>query len=93
MHLTDINAAITAEDSKKKLKKINREYLQEQIKILSLRPIVNQAATVAMRGDVGADFDIRGWIKIGWIDCRVRKRINIMMYYRYLQFGHRSNER
>lgn len=67
VHMADIDADIGEDD----------------INILSLRPMANgnQAATVLLKRNVAEDFDRRGKIKIGWVLCRVRNRVQIVTIF------------
>lgn len=94
VHIGDIDAGIEEEELKQEIRNNYNDLQENQVKILSLRPTINgnQAATVTIRRDIAADLAQKGKIKIGWVFCRVRKRVNIIRCFRCLQFGHRMAE-
>ncbi|KAJ8928738.1 hypothetical protein NQ314_018663 [Rhamnusium bicolor] len=94
LHITDIDADINEEELKKEIVKSGAGVSEEQLSVISLRPnrSGNQTATVKMRKDIAAELVKRGKIKIGWVLCRLRRRVNIIRCYKCLNFGHRTSE-
>ncbi|KAJ8928007.1 hypothetical protein NQ314_019473 [Rhamnusium bicolor] len=94
LHITDIDADINEEELKKEIVKSGAGVSEEQLSVISLRPngSGNQTATVKMRKDITAELVKRGKIKIGWVLCRLRRRVNIIRCYKCLDFGHRTSE-
>ncbi|KAJ8911493.1 hypothetical protein NQ315_010865 [Exocentrus adspersus] len=93
LHITDIDASYNPEELRNEI--IKSENLQEhQARIISMRPSQNgnQTATVAMKRAAGLRVINRGKIKIGWINCRVRKRVNLLRCFRCHLFGHRKDD-
>ncbi|KAJ8932749.1 hypothetical protein NQ314_014449 [Rhamnusium bicolor] len=80
LHITDIDADINEEELKKEIVKSGAGVSEEQLSVISLRPnrSGNQTATVKMRKDIAAELVKRGKIKIGWVLCRLRRRVNII---------------
>lgn len=94
IHITDIDAEIGEEILLEEIQK-NKEGLQvEDIEIMSLRTgrDGNQAAIVRLQKRAAEHFLEKGRIKIGWVLCRVSRRVKITRCFRCLQYGHRSND-
>lgn len=92
IHITDIDADINEEDLKKEIMRSERDISEEQLRVISLRPnrTGNQTATVTMRKYIADRLVKKGKIKIGWVYCRLRHRVNIARCYKCLEFGHRT---
>lgn len=93
IHITDIDASIDATELKSEIMKA--ENLPDHyVRVISLRPTQNgnQTATAAIKWDVANAITNRGKIKIGWVQCRVRKRVNIQRCYRCHLFGHNRDD-
>lgn len=93
VHITDIDADIDEEELKKEIVKNGVDISEKQLTVASLRPnrSGNQTATVKMKKDAAAELVKRGRIKIGWVLCRLRFRVNIRRCYKCLDFGHRTS--
>lgn len=94
LHMTDIDASIQADELIKEIQKSRSDLKDEDIKVLSMRPTQNgnQAATLAVRKDIAEDLGNRRKIKVGWVLCRIRKRVTLNRCFRCLQFGHRKED-
>lgn len=93
VHITDIDASITKGELQQEIMKA--EGLPEnQLKVVSMRPTRNgnQTATVVLTKDAAKKVVNRGTIKIGWVCCRVRKRVSLQRCYRCHLFGHKREE-
>uniref|UniRef100_V5GPZ8 Retrotransposable element n=1 Tax=Anoplophora glabripennis TaxID=217634 RepID=V5GPZ8_ANOGL len=92
IHIMDIDADISEIELKNEIMKNEGSMKEENLTIVSLRPNQrgNQVATVKMRKDLADKLVERGKIKIGWVLCRLRHRVNIQQCYKCLAFGHRS---
>lgn len=73
----DIDAEINAVDLKKESNNNTADIGEDNIKILSLRLMTNfnQSATVMLKRDVALVFERRVIINIGWVICRIQKRV------------------
>lgn len=93
MIISDIDADTDEGKLAQEIRK-SRSDIGDDLQVLSLRPMSNgtQAATVRMRKQVADDLAKSGRIKIGWVQCRIRKMINLVRCYKCLQFGHRTEE-
>ncbi|KAG5894617.1 hypothetical protein JTB14_026148 [Gonioctena quinquepunctata] len=67
---------------------------EENVKLRSLRPGYNddQTVVVAMPRTPALTMLKQGRLRVGWISCPVRERIQLQRCYRCLDFGHRSHE-
>ncbi|KAK9717101.1 hypothetical protein QE152_g24370 [Popillia japonica] len=75
IHITNIDADITGKDLVGNLKNQKEGLQDEDIKILSLRPMLSgsQAATLLVGKEMGDNLDKIGKLKIGWTSCVVKK--------------------
>ncbi|KAG5877273.1 hypothetical protein JTB14_038309 [Gonioctena quinquepunctata] len=67
---------------------------KDNVKLRSLRPgyYDDQTAVVAMPRTSTLTMLKQGRLRVGWISCPVRERIQLQRCYRCLDFGHRSQE-
>lgn len=91
LHILDIDAATTTGEVEEAIKEIinNRDGIL--IKVKSIRPCRNgnQIATVQMSKPDAQILVKIGRIKVGWVNCRVKERIEVVRCFRCLDFGHR----
>lgn len=93
IHITDIDASIDENELRKEIKE-TEGILENQVRIISMRPTQNgnQTATVALKREIATRIVNRGKIKIGWVLCRVRKRVSLLRCFRCHLFGHKKEE-
>lgn len=63
---------------------------EEELKVTSLRPgrDGNQTATLVTSKRIAAELLRRTKLRIGWTNCTIRERINVLRCYKCLEFGH-----
>lgn len=90
LHITDIDASIESKELKEEIMKAE-DIQDHQVRIISIRPSQNgnQTATVALKKAAAIRVINRGKIKIGWVNCRARKRIHLLRCFRCHLFGHK----
>ncbi|KAK9729434.1 hypothetical protein QE152_g15951 [Popillia japonica] len=90
IHVLDIDAAYTKEDAEEAIRNAAKVREPQTIRVKSMRPTRdgNQIATVQASRAAGNVLLNTGRIKIGWVGCRVRERIEVTRCYRCLEFGH-----
>ncbi|KAG5894308.1 hypothetical protein JTB14_015548 [Gonioctena quinquepunctata] len=93
IHITDIDASIDENELKCEIMK-SKNILENHFRIISIRPTQsgNQTATIAMNRKIAEEVTNTGKIKIGWIQCRVRKRVSLQRCFRCHLFGHRKED-
>lgn len=87
VHILDIDEVTTREEIEGAL----REVLPDNdYKVLSLRPARRgtQNASVELNEEAAAKILNQGKIRVGWIRCRVRERIEIPRCYKCQELGH-----
>ncbi|CAG9765780.1 unnamed protein product [Ceutorhynchus assimilis] len=62
------------------------------IKALNPNRAGNQTAIVAVREEHARKFQEAKRIRIGWVACRIKSKIQLIRCYRCLEFGHRTTE-
>ncbi|KAK9687733.1 hypothetical protein QE152_g36042 [Popillia japonica] len=90
LHILDIDATTTKEEVAMAIRKqTGRSDLQDNM-VTSMRPCKdgNQIATVQVSPGIANKLLKAGRMKIGWVGCRVRKRVTLIRCYRCLDFGH-----
>lgn len=90
LHILDIDATTTKEEVAMAIRKqTGRSELQDNM-VTSMRPCKdgNQIATVQVSPGIANKLLKAGRMKIGWVGCRVRKRVTLIRCYRCLDFGH-----
>lgn len=94
LNMWDIDADINEEELKGEIRKNIRAVEEDNLQIMSLRQMKsgNQAATLRLRKDLAEDFVRSGRIKIGWVYCKVKKRIQLTRCFKCLDFGHRTGD-
>ena len=67
---------------------------EEDVKVLSIRlgQMGSQNAIFGLRKGLAKDLIKKGSIRVGWVSCRVRARVNLTRCYRCLGFEHHSSE-
>lgn len=94
IHVLDIGAALTKDEVESAIKMSvgNRE--AQSIRIKSMRPSRdgNQIATV-QTSRVARNVLLKlGRVKIGWVGCRIRERVEVTRCFKCLEFGHRRKD-
>ncbi|KAK9731911.1 Zinc knuckle [Popillia japonica] len=94
IHVLDIDAALTKEDVEKAIGHSLGNSRSHTVKVSSIRPSRdgNQIATVQVNKVAGNILIKLGKVKIGWVGCRVRERVEITRCFKCLEFGHRRHE-
>ncbi|KAK9731772.1 Zinc knuckle [Popillia japonica] len=66
----------------------------QTIRVTSMRPSRdgNQIATVRTSRATGSILMKKGRIKIGWVGCRIRERVEVVRCFKCLEFGHRRKD-
>lgn len=90
MHVTDIDTTMKEEEIKEGIKKHLTSLNDVDVKIMSIRPTKdgNQTATLAVTKEAAKTLEGIGRVKIGWVNCRIRRRLNMQRCYRCLEVGH-----
>lgn len=93
LHITDIDGDIEENELKEEIKKNNKDN-GDNIQILALRQMRNgnKAATIKAERKIAEGLLKTGKIRIGWVQCDIRKRIQITRCFRCLGYGHRTGD-
>lgn len=94
LHVLDIDAALTKEEVETTIKDSVGNRDAHTIRVKSMRPSRdgNQIATVHASRTAGNALVQKGRIKIGWVGCRIRERIEVTRCFKCLEFGHRKKD-
>ncbi|KAK9718508.1 hypothetical protein QE152_g23129 [Popillia japonica] len=93
LHVLDIDASLTKEAVERTLITSVGSREAQSITVKSMRPTRdgNQIATISASRATANAILKRGRIRIGWVDCRVRERIEVIRCFKCLEFGHTKN--
>ncbi|KAK9721689.1 hypothetical protein QE152_g20785 [Popillia japonica] len=94
VYVTGIDGDVDCREIRDALEKCVGFVNDGDIRVVSVRPnqYGNQNATVVARANVAKELIKRRRIKIGWTECLVRPRVNIVRCFRCLEFGHYKSE-
>ncbi|KAK9686657.1 hypothetical protein QE152_g37029 [Popillia japonica] len=94
LHVLDIDAALTREEVETTIKDSVGNRDAHTVRVKSMRPSRdgNQIATVHASRTAGNALVQKGRIKIGWVGCRIRERIEVTRCFKCLEFGHRKKD-
>lgn len=87
LHVLGIDGATSKEELLEKIKKSTNT---TDVKVMTIRPAYggSQNATVEVEDKAARELIRNGQIKIGWVICRIRERIEVSKCYRCQQWGH-----
>ncbi|KAJ8971053.1 hypothetical protein NQ317_018316 [Molorchus minor] len=93
LHITNIDGDIEENELKEEIKKNNKD-IGDTFQILALRQMRNgnKAATIKAEKRVAEGLLKTGKIRIGWVQCEIRKRVQITRCFRCLGYGHRTGD-
>lgn len=94
IHVLDIDAALTKEEVERTIRDSLDSRGAQTIRVTSMRPSRdgNQIATVRTSRATGSILMKKGRIKIGWVGCRIRERVEVVRCFKCLEFGHRRKD-
>lgn len=94
IHVSGIDGDVNDAEIAKAIKESVGDANEGDIKILSTRQNLDgsQNAIISLRKGIATDLIAKGTIRIGWVHCRVRLRVNVTRCYRCLEFGHLTHE-
>lgn len=94
IHILDIDGDLNVQQIEEAVKRSVGNAREGDVRLLSCRPNQrgNQTATLAVKKGTATTLIKKGTLKIGWVPCRLRARVNITRCFRCLDFGHHTNE-
>lgn len=94
LHVLDLDATNTTSTVENVVKNLIGLKEPQLVRVKSLRPTRdgNQIATLQVCKQDAKYLMGLGRIRIGWVNCRLRERMNIPRCYKCLEFGHRTRE-
>nr|CAH7745932.1 unnamed protein product [Callosobruchus chinensis] len=94
IHITDLDVLITEEDLQAELRKALGVDNNNVFRVSGLRPTKdgNQAATIIVDRNLGAELLRKGRLKVGLVQCRLWERVTVTRCYRCLVTGHSAKD-
>nr|XP_023028558.1 uncharacterized protein LOC111516646 [Leptinotarsa decemlineata] len=94
LHIADIEPDMGEADVKKAVMRAVDGITEKDINIvfMKLNNFGNQNAMISVNRWVALELTRLGTVRVGWVPCRVREKINILRCFRCLGFGHRRGE-
>lgn len=91
LQIFDIDADITKEQLEREIRK-NVTGKIDTLQILSLRSTNwgSQTATIKLRKEIAEALARKEEIKIGWVRCKIKKKIHLVRCFKCLDYGHRT---
>lgn len=93
LHIFDIDADITEEQLKTDIRK-NIRATDDNLQVISLRSTKwgSQVAIIKLKKEPAEALIKKGEIKIGWVKCKIKKKLHLTRCFKCLEYGHRKNE-
>lgn len=90
LYISDIDADVGTSDIKKAILEADNRFKEDDVRSISTRPSRNGNlnATVSLSKFACRELARMGSVKIGWVFCKVRERVNITRCFKCLEFGH-----